>query len=78
MLNVVIIEDERLTALDLVNTLRKIDADIKVEAILATVEEAVTYLQSNPHPDLVFSDIQLPDGLSFEMKFTNEFRFRFR
>lgn len=67
MLNVVIIEDEKLTALDLVNTLRKIDADIKVEVILATVEEAVAYLQSNPHPDLVFSDIQLPDGLSFEI-----------
>lgn len=67
MLNVVIIEDERLTALDLVNTLRKIDADIKVEAILDTVEAAIAYLKSNSHPDLVFSDIQLPDGLSFEI-----------
>lgn len=67
MLSVVIIEDEKLTALDLVNTLKKIDADIKVEAILATVEDALAYLQSNPHPDLIFSDIQLPDGLSFEI-----------
>ncbi len=67
MLNVVIIEDEKLTALDLVNTLRKIDADIKVEAILPTIEEAVDYLNSHPHPDLIFSDIQLPDGLSFEI-----------
>lgn len=67
MLNVVIIEDEKLTALDLVNTLRKIDADIKVEAVLPTIEEAVIYLNSHPLPDLIFSDIQLPDGLSFEI-----------
>jgi Response regulator of the LytR/AlgR family len=67
MLNIVIIEDEKLTAVDLVNTLKKIDADINVEAILSTVEEAVTYLKNNPYPDLVFSDIQLPDGLSFEI-----------
>ena len=67
MLNVVIIEDEKLTALDLVNTLKKIDPDIEVKAILSTVEEAVDYLKSNPSPDLLFSDIQLPDGLSFEI-----------
>ncbi len=67
MLKVVIVEDEKLTALDMVKTLNRIDADIRVEAILPTVEEAVAYLKSNPHPDLVFSDIQLPDGLSFEI-----------
>lgn len=67
MLKVVIVEDEKLTALDMVKTLNKIDADIRVEAILSTVEEAVPYLKNNPHPDLVFSDIQLPDGLSFEI-----------
>jgi two-component system, LytTR family, response regulator LytT len=67
MLNVVIIEDESLTALDLVNILKRIDPDIEVKAILPSVEEAVPYLQNNPSPDLLFSDIQLPDGLSFEI-----------
>jgi len=67
MLDIVIIEDESLTALDLVNTLKRIDPDIEVKAILASVEEAVAYFQANPSPDLLFSDIQLPDGLSFEL-----------
>jgi two-component system, LytTR family, response regulator LytT len=67
MLNVVIIEDENLTALDLVNTLKRIDRDIEVKAILPSIEEAVLYLKNNPSPDLLFSDIQLPDGLSFEI-----------
>jgi two-component system response regulator LytT len=67
MLNVVIIEDEKLTALDLVNTLKKIDPDIEVKAILSTVVEAVDYFKCNPSPDLLFSDIQLPDGLSFDI-----------
>lgn len=67
MLNVVIIEDEKLTALDLVNTLKKIDSNISVKVILSTIEEALDYLKNNPHPDLIFSDIQLPDGLSFEI-----------
>jgi hypothetical protein len=54
MLNVVIIEDENLTALDLGNTLKQIDADIEVNAILSSVGEAVLYLQANPFPDLIF------------------------
>lgn len=67
MLNVVIIEDEKLTALDLAGTLKKIDADIEVKAILSSVEEALAYLQTDASFDLVFSDIQLPDGLSFDI-----------
>ena len=67
MLNVIIIEDEKLTALDLLNTLKKIDPDIEVKTILSSVEEALAYFQSNPFPDLLFSDIQLPDGLSFDI-----------
>jgi len=67
MLNVVVIEDENLTALDLINTLKRIDSDIEVKAILPTIGEAVKYLKENQPPDLIFSDIQLPDGLSFEI-----------
>ncbi len=67
MLNVVIIEDEKLTAQDLANTLHNIDHDIEIQKILYTVEEAVLYFQNNLPPDLIFSDIQLPDGNSFEI-----------
>ncbi|MFV0345043.1 MAG: LytR/AlgR family response regulator transcription factor [Bacteroidales bacterium] len=66
-MNIVIIEDEKLTAEDLVSILRKIDSNIEVDAILSTVEEACEYLQNCTAPDLIFSDIQLPDGTSFEV-----------
>jgi len=67
MLTVIIIEDERLTALDLVNTLKKIDPDIFVQVILDSVESAIDYLKNNNQPDLIFSDIQLADGTSFDI-----------
>lgn len=67
MLKVVIIEDEEFTAKDLADTIKKIDSDIKIVTILASVEEALDYFKSNDDFDLVFSDIQLPDGLSFDI-----------
>ncbi len=67
MLRVVIIEDEKLTANDLANTLKKIDSDIEIVAMLTTIEQSVSFLKTEPELDLIFSDIQLPDGLSFEI-----------
>lgn len=67
MLRVVIIEDEKLTANDLADTLKKIDSDIEIVAMLATIEQSVVFLKAEPTLDLIFSDIQLPDGLSFEI-----------
>lgn len=67
MLRVVIIEDEKLTSIDLINTLRKIDHDIEVEATLTTIQQAIDFFEADPEFDLIFSDIQLPDGLSFEI-----------
>jgi len=66
-MNVIIIEDEPRTANDLKAILVSLDNAINVLAILPSVNTAVTWLQSNPAPDLVFSDIQLGDGLSFEI-----------
>ncbi len=66
-MKVVIIEDERLTAEDLYDTLMEIDSTMNVTAILGTVKEAVQYFKSHMHPDLIFSDIQLGDGLSFDI-----------
>jgi two-component system, LytTR family, response regulator LytT len=67
MLKVVIIEDEKFTALDLANTLKKIDNDIEIVATLASVEQAVEFLNQEEEYDLIFSDIQLPDGVSFDV-----------
>ena len=39
----------------------------QVQTLLHSVEESIAWFQSNPHPDLIFLDIQLSDGLSFEI-----------
>lgn len=66
-MNVIIIEDEPRTANDLKGILLSLDNSINVLAILPSVSAAVNWLQSNPAPELIFSDIQLGDGLSFEI-----------
>ncbi|MEO8403862.1 MAG: LytTR family DNA-binding domain-containing protein [Chitinophagaceae bacterium] len=67
MLNAVIIEDERLAMESLITTLSDVSNDIQVTARLGSVRESIDYL-SQPNPvDLIFSDVQLSDGLSFEI-----------
>jgi len=67
MMKVIIIEDEKRTAKDLATTLESIDDQIEIVTILSSVEQAISYLQNNSDSDLIFSDIQLSDGLSFEI-----------
>jgi len=67
MLRILIIEDELLTANDLALTLQKIDSEIQIVAIFSTVEESIHFLKSAPQIDVIFSDIQLLDGLSFKI-----------
>ena len=62
----IIIEDEPLAALRLQDLLGQHPA-VDVLAILNTVAEGIQWLQQQPAPDLIFSDIQLTDGLSFEI-----------
>lgn len=66
-MKVVIIEDEALTAEDLAGILVKLPQSITIAKILYSVKEAVEYFQSNPSPDLIFCDIQLGDGHSFDI-----------
>jgi two-component system, LytTR family, response regulator LytT len=66
-MKIVIIEDEKLTAKDLSRTITSIDNDAEIVAVLYSVKEAVAYLQDNTGIDLIFSDIQLGDGLSFDI-----------
>jgi two-component system LytT family response regulator len=62
-----IIEDEKLAAEKLIELIYKYDSSIEVKAILDSVEKSVDWFRKNNHPDLVFMDIQLADGLSFEI-----------
>lgn len=64
-MNVIIIEDEKPAARLLQRKLQKLG--VEAGTMLHSVEEAVEWFLSNPHPELIFLDIQLSDGLSFEI-----------
>ncbi len=64
-MNIIIIEDEKPAARLLQRKLDKLG--LKVNTMLHSVEESIHWFNDNPHPDLVFLDIQLSDGLSFEI-----------
>ncbi|WP_394759621.1 LytR/AlgR family response regulator transcription factor [Flavobacterium sp.] len=61
----IIIEDEKPAARLLQRKLDKLNIPIGV--MLHSVEEAISWFSANKHPDLIFLDIQLSDGLSFEI-----------
>ncbi len=63
--HIIIIEDEKPAARRLERMLNKLN--YQVEAKLHSVQEAIEYLSSHQHPDLIFLDIQLSDGISFEI-----------
>jgi len=66
-MKVVIIEDEEVVAHDLELNIRKLmGSDIELVQ-LRSVKESIGYFKSAGAPDLIFSDIQLGDGLSFEI-----------
>ena len=66
-MKIVIIEDESFTAEDLRENLLAVNPEIQIMVTLNSVENAVAWFKSHEHPDLIFSDIQLGDGLSFEI-----------
>ncbi|MDP3643282.1 MAG: LytTR family DNA-binding domain-containing protein [Bacteroidota bacterium] len=63
----IILEDETRAANHLERLLAKVAPEITVISKLESVRDGVKYLRNNPEPDLIFSDIQLADGLSFEI-----------
>lgn len=66
-MTIVLIEDEQLTAEDLAEVILEAEPGAEIVAALSSVEEAIRYFSSRPAPDLIFSDIQLGDGLSFDI-----------
>lgn len=64
-MKVIIIEDEKPSARRLQRMLDSLH--VKAETMLHSVEESVEWFNNNEHPDLIFLDIQLSDGLSFEI-----------
>ncbi|WP_291865182.1 LytTR family DNA-binding domain-containing protein [Maribacter sp.] len=71
-MNIIIIEDEKPAARRLSRLLN--DLGVAVSTMLHSVEESILWFQNNEHPDLIFLDIQLSDGLSFEIFETIEIK----
>lgn len=64
-MNIIIIEDEKPSARLLKRKLEKLN--IQVSQMLHSVEESLEWFSKNEQPDLIFLDIQLSDGLSFDI-----------
>ena len=66
-MQIVIIEDEPRAEAQLQRMLKTCSFDFQLLEIIDTVEDAVKWFKNHPAPELVFMDIQLADGLSFEI-----------
>jgi DNA-binding LytR/AlgR family response regulator len=66
-MNILIVENEMPAAEKIIRQLKKLDKSIAVLGVIETVEETINRLQEKPQPDLILMDIQLDDGLCFEI-----------
>lgn len=68
IIKVLIIEDEKFAQDELKRFLEQVEGyEIEVLDCLESIEDAVEWFESNEEPDIVFMDVQLSDGLSFEI-----------
>ena len=65
-MNILIVEDEKIAANKIVAALNKMALDIHILGCLESIQETVDFLRTNK-PDLIFLDIELVDGSSFEI-----------
>jgi DNA-binding LytR/AlgR family response regulator len=66
-MKILIIEDEPFARAELIRLLGATGREFTVLDQIDTVEDSVKWLKTHPQPDLIFLDIQLADGLSFEI-----------
>src|SRR4030095_10259574 len=66
-MNAVIIEDENLIAKELQYKIGEVAPDVKVTGVLPSLKTSYKWFLENAEPDLLFADIQLSDGVSFEI-----------
>jgi two-component system, LytTR family, response regulator LytT len=70
-MKVLILEDEQHSAERLANLVKKYDRSVEILAVIGSLEEARTWFENNLSPDLIFMDIHLSDGSSFELLKSN-------
>lgn len=66
-MKVFIVEDEELAVKKITKTLAAVDASAEVVGVADSIVAAVSWIESNPAPDLILMDIELSDGQSFEI-----------
>lgn len=66
-MKVLIIEDEQAVARRLVKLVAEMEPGFEILEVIDSVEDAVNWLNNNKMPDLLFMDIHLADGISFEI-----------
>lgn len=66
-MNILVVENEIPAADKLIGMLNKTDKSINILGVCESVEETINRLQEQPQPDLILMDIQLDDGLCFEI-----------
>lgn len=66
-MKILLVEDEPFAQQELKRMLKKFDANLEILATIDSVEETVAYFKTETQPDLVFMDIELSDGSSFEI-----------
>ncbi len=66
-MNVLIVEDEELAVRKLRKLVAEVDPGLAEQGVTRSIEDTVSWLQDNPAPDLIFMDIELADGQSFEI-----------
>jgi DNA-binding LytR/AlgR family response regulator len=66
-MKILLIEDEQPAAKQLTKMLLEIDPNISIIDVLDSVESSVKWLRTYPMPDAIFMDIQIADGLSFDI-----------
>lgn len=66
-MKVLIVEDEPFAQQELIRLLNTTCDDVDILECIDSIEDTVQWLRANPLPDLIFLDIQLSDGLSFEI-----------
>ena len=66
-MNILLLEDEEPAAKRLQKMLKEIEPGAVIPENIVSVSSSIQWLQQNPLPDLIISDIQLADGLSFEI-----------
>jgi DNA-binding LytR/AlgR family response regulator len=63
----IILEDEIIAKNRLVRLLEEVDSSIEIIASFETVRDLAEYLITHEHPEILFLDIQVADGTSFEL-----------